>query len=79
MNSDKKAYYEMVIRNDEKITKGHFFVYKPIQSVDYKKDEIIYVPNPITRNNEKCIVTNISSSVDTKTNENGTMVWFEGI
>jgi len=37
MNSEKKAYFEMIVWNKEEIGTGHFFIYKSIEETDYKK------------------------------------------
>ena len=69
----------MIVENEEKISQGHFFVYMPMNEVDYQVDEIIYITNPITRKNEKCKVVSIHDSEDVNTGEKGTMVHFKGI
>lgn len=79
MNSDKKVYYEMLVRNEEKISSGHFSVYKPVNEVGYKVNEVVYITNPITRKNEKCKIIRIHESENVNTEEKGTMVHFEGV
>jgi len=75
---DKKAYWEILAGNDEKIMSGHLFIYDTsIDNTTYKINGLIDILNPFTGKNDKCKITDIQLSEDTKTGEKGTIIHFK--
>ena len=74
--SKSKAYYQVKVKDEQKIIEGYLFVYDSKDNVAHKKDDPIVVVNPYTKMMEECKVCNVLECEDPRTGQNGTMVKF---